>query len=101
MTALPREANGSWVRSTEIKDAFERSAAHVRLVSQDNGPVGKVVIPSVPVGGALNRTEHSPTGIRVPNAVNRRKPKPVKLGLEEPSTRGPYDNDLSSTQRFP
>jgi hypothetical protein len=54
MATLTWKTNEAWVRGTEVQDTLERFMAHMRLVSQDNGPMGKAILPSVPTSRALN-----------------------------------------------
>jgi hypothetical protein len=53
MPTLTWETNGAWVRGTEVQDTPERFTAYMRLVSEDNGPMGQAVLPPVPTGRAL------------------------------------------------
>ena len=73
----------------------------MRLVSQDDGPVGQAVFPPAPASSALNGTEHPSPGSRVPDAVSRWDTQAVKFGFQESAVRGANDGDLFCAQNHP
>src|SRR5437879_1805757 len=101
MATLSRQADPLGIAGGEIDQTPQRLGAKMRLVSQDDGPVGQAVFPPAPSRSALNGTEHASPGSRVPNPVNRWNTKAVEFGFQESTVRGANDGDLFCAQNRP
>lgn len=63
----------------ELKNGIERGWLKMRLVAKRDCPMTQRVLPSGPLRGALDGTEHAPVRAGIDDARIGRKPDPIQL----------------------
>src|SRR5438105_14313512 len=71
------------------------------LVSKHDRPMGQSRVPSLPEGGALNRTEHAALGLRIKDKIRCGKPEPVQFCPDGFVTCGANHDNLFGFQFLP
>src|SRR5262249_40540488 len=79
MAGLAGDADLLLMGSAECKNFAKRLQRQMRLIPQKNCPMGQFRLPSLPTGGALDRTEHASFGSSVENPVRGGKAKPIQF----------------------
>src|SRR5436190_24288586 len=74
---------------------------HVRLVSERDGPVSKVVLPTSPPRGALDGTEHSTRGIRINDPIHALRTDTIQRRSDVRGARRTNDCELRGFNLLP
>ena len=96
-----RLANLVRLHAGEVEQCAERLRSEMRLVSQNDRPMGQLSIPTTPARSALNGTEHAAFGRWIYHTIHTWKVQAIQFRVDRLVTGRPNRGNLSRAQSLP
>jgi len=100
-TSTARLANLVRLRAGEVEQSAERVRTEMRLVPQNDRPMGQLSIPTIPARGALNGAEHAAFGRWIYHTIHSWKVQAIQFRVDRQVADRPNRGDSPCAQSLP